>query len=210
MNSEIFITQNIKVLKQKIELPASKSIANRYLILQALSEGRLTLDEIPESDDSRILHTLLSHPPTDGIYDAHHAGTTSRFLLAYLACQPGVKVLTGSEQLKKRPIAPLVDALVKIGANIDYLEEHGRLPVRVGSPPARFHNKVSIPGSISSQFLTSLLLVGWTFEDGLTLEIQGELASKPYLEMTQQCLNQVGIISHFSGSEVKIEHQKIN
>lgn len=192
-----------------VTLPSSKSISNRYLILQALSDGKIEINNLSVSDDSQIMYQLLSSTPEDGVYDAHHAGTTSRFLLAYLAMQPGTQVVTGSERLKTRPIKLLAEALTSMGADLTYLEEEGSLPIKVGPAPDSLASDVSIAGDISSQFITALLLNGASLPNGLTINIEGELISRPYVEMTLSILRDVGIESNLTENSIRINHQTI-
>ncbi len=196
-------------LKGLVSLPTSKSISNRYLILSALSQGRLTINHLSESDDTQILHRLLSHPPEDNIFDAHHAGTTSRFLLAYFALQSGTQVITGSERLKTRPIKELADALTSMGASLTYLEEDGCLPIRVDSPSS-LSSEVTLSGSVSSQFVTALLLNAASLPQGLTVHIEGEWISRPYIEMTLAILDQVGIQYTLTDTSITIRPHTIS
>ena len=196
-------------LKGTINLPTSKSIANRYLILSALSEGKLTINHLSESDDTQILHQLLTNPPGDGVYDAHHAGTTSRFLLAYLALQPGTQVITGSDRLKTRPIKALADALTSMGANLTYLEKEGCQPIQVDSPSDNLATEVTLSGGVSSQFITALLLNAASLPKGLTIHIDGEWISRPYIEMTLRILEDVGIQHTLTDTSITIQPQAI-
>lgn len=210
MNPKIIeVTAPSGPLKGTINLPTSKSIANRYLILSALSEGKLTIKHLSESDDTQILNSLLTNPPTDGVYDAHHAGTTSRFLLAYLALQPGTQVITGSERLKTRPIKALADALTSMGAKLTYLEADGCLPIKVDSP-SELTNEVTLSGEVSSQFITALLLNAASLPKGLTMHIEGEWVSRPYIDMTLRILEDVGIKHTLTDGSITIQPQAIN
>jgi len=196
-------------IKGTINLPTSKSIANRYLILSAISDGKLTINHLSESDDTQILSKLLTSPPTDGIYDAHHAGTTSRFLLAYFALQQGTQVITGSGRLKTRPIKALADALISLGAQLTYLEKDGCLPIQVDSPE-EIATEVTLSGGVSSQFITALLLNAASLPQGLTIHIDGEWISRPYIEMTLKVLNEVGIKHTLTDTSIQIIPQTIS
>ncbi len=208
-SSIINLSSPIGPIRGSVTLPSSKSIANRYLILQALSGGKLTVMNLSVSDDTQILKKLLESPPADNIYDAHHAGTTSRFLLAYLAMQPGTQVVTGSERLITRPIKPLAEALISMGADVTYLKEEGHLPIQLGPVPSSLASEVWITGDISSQFITALLLNAHSLPNGLTINIEGELVSKPYVEMTLSILKDVGIESTMTDDKITIGHQPI-
>jgi 3-phosphoshikimate 1-carboxyvinyltransferase len=184
-----------------IDLNRSKSISNRVQIIKALCEEDFEIKNLSDSDDSQLLKSLLSQQSPDE-YDAHHAGTTYRFLCSYLATQPGQKVLTGSSRMKERPIGPLVEALTSLGADIQYLEKEGYPPLSIGAPPATWQEEVTLPADISSQYISSLMMIAPTLKNGLTIHLEGELVSRPYLEMT------VRIMEYF-GAEVTWADQSI-
>ena len=174
-----------------ISLSGSKSISNRLLIIRALSGKNFQLSNLSTSKDTSTLDTLLSAKNCQS-YDAGHAGTTFRFLCSYLALQEGEHILTGSDRMLQRPIGPLVDALRALNFSIDYIDREGYPPLRMHPKPEKIHDKVAIDGSISSQFLSSLLLISPYLPNGLKLEITGELVSKPYLLMTLQLMQKYG------------------
>lgn len=209
MSTAITLSAPAGPLSGSIHLPASKSIANRYLILQAHTGGKLALENMSNSDDSQILQRLLTNPPGDNVYDAHHAGTTSRFLLAYLALQEGTQILTGSDRLKTRPIQPLAKALMDLGCKLEYLEQEGSLPIKVHPVPAQLNSHVTLAGNVSSQFITALLLNGHSLPQGLKVNISGEWISRPYIEMTLAILKSVGIESEVSEDSIYIPRQDI-
>ena len=184
-----------------LPLPTSKSIANRYLILQALLGNHLlTLQNLSTADDTRILQNLLTAPPQKNLLNASSqnyldcgaGGTTLRFLLAYKALTtPQTVTIGGSARLHERPIAILVNALRELGANIQYVDKQGFAPVTIA--PAALHSRaITVAGNVSSQFLSALLLIAPFLPDGLTLHLSGELVSRPYLQLTQRCLAQIG------------------
>ena len=158
-----------------ISITGSKSISNRLLILGKLF-GDLKIENLSNSQDTQLLQKALNEDSET--VDIHHAGTAMRFLTSFYAIQEGRKtILTGSERMKQRPIKPLVDALRELGAEINYLENGG-------FPPSEIHGKkieknfVKIPANISSQFITSLLLIGASLENGLEIDLQGEITSR--------------------------------
>lgn len=184
-----------------IQISGSKSISNRLLVLRALYEGIL-ISNLSDAQDTALLEKALLS--TDEIIDVHHAGTAMRFLTFYFAIQEGRTVtLTGSDRMKQRPIFPLVNALRDLGADIDYLEQEGYPPLKIKGSTLH-KNKVVIDATISSQFITSLLLIGAYLKNGLTVELEGTLTSKPYVEMTLKLLKQIGIKTEFNGQEIKI------
>ena len=178
-----------------LTISGSKSESNRWLILQALYKN-LDIENLSDSDDSdHLSHVLKSE---ESILDIGHAGTAMRFGTAFFASQEGRGItLTGSDRMKQRPIGILVDALNTLGANVTYLEKEGFPPLKINGKKIQ-GGKLSVDGSVSSQFLTALLLIAPSFENGLQLEIYGDLTSRPYLEMTIDILKQLGVDVDFS------------
>ncbi len=171
-----------------LTLSGSKSESNRLLILKKLFES-IEIENLSTSDDTRYLNQVLNS--RDRILDIGHAGTSMRFGTAYYAAQPGKEViLTGSDRMKQRPIGILVDALRELGATISYQEVEGFPPLLIKGKKLESKN-LKIDGSVSSQFLTALLLTGTSLENGLGLEIEN-LTSAPYLKMTCRMLEDLG------------------
>nr|WP_314558296.1 3-phosphoshikimate 1-carboxyvinyltransferase [uncultured Capnocytophaga sp.] len=166
---------------KSLQLSGSKSESNRALLLQALYPF-LKISNLSTADDTMLLRQALQcNTPT---VDIHHAGTAMRFLTAYFAMQAGRQVLlTGSERMRQRPIAPLVEALRALGAKISYTEKEGFPPLYIEGQELE-GNQVSIEGSLSSQYITALLLIAPKLPNGLTLQLTGGLTSLPYLQMT--------------------------
>ena len=176
------------VLPNEIQITGSKSESNRLLILQKLF-GNIEIKNISNSQDTKLLQTALNSD--EKTMDIHHAGTAMRFLTSFFAVQEGVeKILTGSERMKQRPIKPLVEALRELGADIEYLENEGFPPLKIKGKNLE-KNFVEIPADISSQFITSLILVGGKLENGLTIKLLGEITSRPYIEMTLKLLSEI-------------------
>ena len=176
------------VLPNEIQITGSKSESNRLLILQKLF-GNIEIKNISNSQDTNLLQKALNSD--EKTIDIHHAGTAMRFLTSFFAVQEGVeKILTGSERMKQRPIKPLVEALRKLGADIEYLENEGFPPLKIKGKTLE-KNFVEIPADISSQFITSLILVGGKLENGLTIKLLGKITSKPYIEMTLKLLSEI-------------------
>lgn len=184
-----------------IEITGSKSITNRLLILQKLF-GNIEILNASNSQDSQLMIAALN--ATSETVDIHHAGTAMRFLTSFFAIQQGrTTILTGSDRMKQRPIAYLVDALRSLGADIEYLENEGFPPLKIKGGKLN-RNYVRIPADVSSQFITSLLLIAGKLENGLRVELTGEITSRPYLEMTLKLLDEVGIKSDFIGNTIQI------
>ena len=185
-----------------IEISGSKSISNRLLILHQLFDNIL-IQNLSNSQDTQLLQAALQSD--SDIIDIHHAGTAMRFLTSYYAIQEGkTVVLTGSERMKQRPIKFLVDALRDLGAEISYLENEGFPPLKISGKKI-LKSTVRIPANISSQFITSLMLIGAKLENGLQIKLEGTVTSKPYLEMTLKILRTVGINNHWEGNVIKIQ-----
>lgn len=164
-----------------VKLPASKSISNRALVMNALAGSKVMPDNLSDCDDTRVILDALSRMPET--IDIGAAGTAMRFMTAYLAVTPGCHTLTGTERMKHRPIRALVDALRYIGADIAYEGEEGYPPLRINGRRLE-GGRLEIPGDISSQYISALLMVGPVLERGLELRLTGEIISRPYIDLT--------------------------
>lgn len=181
------------VIRAKIELPGSKSESNRVLILKALHNRDFTIEGLSDSDDTVLLQTILNKDVKKGVINCHMAGTAYRFLLAYYASKPGYDVLlTGAPRMLERPVGPLVAALRKLGADITYLGRDGYPPVRIQGKDLGKHY-VEVDGSISSQFISALMLIGTKMKDGLRIRIVGQQVSVPYIYMTAATIQRLGL-----------------
>ncbi len=179
-------------LEGEITPERSKSICNRALIIQALCENDFKINHISNSKDSQVLQELLNS--NAATLDAGAAGTTFRFMTAYLSIQQGTHTLTGSERMKERPIGILVNALRELGAEINYLEKDGYPPLQIiGNTELNKAKEISIKGNISSQYISALLMIAPTLPNGLTINITGEISSRPYLQMTLNLMKYFGI-----------------
>lgn len=193
-------------INNQLSITGSKSESNRLLLLNQLFENVLTLENISNSEDSQLMQKALANK-TD-LIDIHHAGTAMRFLTAYFSIQDGRKVtLTGSDRMKQRPIKILVDALNELGAEISYQENEGYPPLSiVGKKLTK--ETITIPSNISSQYITALCLIGTKLENGLTINLDGKIISVPYIQMTIQLLNKVGIKATFEGNTTQVPFTK--
>lgn len=186
---------------QSINIGGSKSISNRLLVLNRLF-GNIFLMNLSNSEDTHLFEKALDSE--DHVIDIHHAGTAMRFLTSYFAIQENREVvLTGSERMKQRPISALVDALRTLGADIEYEEKDGFPPLKIRGKKL-CKSKVSIQSNISSQFITSLLLIGGKLENGLELHLLEDITSLPYLEMTLKILNELQIHTQTDGKVIKV------
>lgn len=190
--SAIKITAPRGAIRGEVKLERSKSLSNRALVIRSLCSEKFPIASLSEADDTRILAQLLRHE-TD-VYDCGHGGTTFRFLTALLAFREGRQTLTGSARLCQRPIAPLVAALRKLGATIEYLGVEGYPPLAIGSPQKLPKSgSLEIDAGISSQFVSALLMVGPTLPGGLDLHLVGHIASASYIRMTTGLMAQFGV-----------------
>jgi 3-phosphoshikimate 1-carboxyvinyltransferase len=180
-----------QLISGKVILPGSKSISNRILIIKALAGLSFSIKNISDSDDTKYLNKALDNYSINKVIDVGHAGTDLRFLTAFLSLKNDKYELTGSERLKQRPIKELVDVLRKLGAEIDYKNVEGFPPLIIKGKQLN-GGKVEISGSVSSQFITALLLVAPYFKNGLELTILNELVSKPYVNMTIELMKEFG------------------
>lgn len=172
------------------KLPASKSISNRALILNALSGNRLTVSNLATARDTQLMKSLLANP--EKTIDAMDAGTTMRFLTAYYAITGQNKVLTGTPRMKERPIGLLVKALREIGADINYLEKEGFPPHEVKGFISQKTSEISLPGNVSSQYISALMMIAPILPEGLTINLEGKVGSWPYIEMTAALMASFG------------------
>jgi len=198
---------NLKLLKSKInkdskiKITGSKSEANRLLILQALYPN-ITIDNLSNSDDTSLLKKALSSK--EKIIDVHHAGTAMRFLTAYFSIKNGREViLTGSSRMKERPIGILVDALKELSADISYIEKEGFPPLKITGTELT-KNKVTLSANVSSQYISALLLIGPSLDNGLELTLDGKITSVPYIKMTLSLLDEIGVKNHFVGNTINV------
>jgi 3-phosphoshikimate 1-carboxyvinyltransferase len=192
------------IMGAHLQLPTSKSLSNRALLIAALCQQPCTLHHLSDADDTRLLAQALHHP-SDHCY-VGAGGTTLRFLTAYSAIASGTRLLSGTPRLHERPIADLVNALRHLGADISYVEREGYPPLRIKGKPLQGGN-ISINAQVSSQFITALLLIAPTFAKGLTLHLDGEPVSKPYIEMTMQLMRHFGAIVAWQDNSIVVEPQ---
>lgn len=197
-------------LRGTIALPASKSISNRALVISALAGADMQrLSNISDCDDSKVvvraLEQLTLHPREEITIDIMAAGTAMRFLTAYLAVTPGTRIITGTERMQHRPISVLVDALRQLGAQVEYVGEEGFPPLRISGRKLA-GGTISLPGSVSSQYISALLMIGPMLEQGLELQLTGDVISRPYIEMTLSIMRQFGAkASWLSDSNLQVE-----
>lgn len=184
-----------------IQITGSKSESNRLLLLQALFH-EIEIENVSNSDDSQLMTKALASKSE--LIDIHHAGTAMRFLTAFFATQEGRTIeLTGSKRMKERPIKILVDALNQLGAKISYKEKEGFPPLIIEGKKLT-KNKVALEANVSSQYISALLLIASTLENGLELTLKGKITSVPYINMTLSLLNEIGVETKFQNNTISV------
>jgi 3-phosphoshikimate 1-carboxyvinyltransferase len=221
----IILGKKSKLVHGTVQLTGSKSECNRALIIEALSNGKVKVENVSDAADTVTLQKVLSYKlqvagetADDKQATTHNsqpttvnigpAGTAMRFLTAYYALQNDEVILTGSARMKQRPIGILVDALRELGAQIEYEENEGFPPIKLKGSLKQLTSKISIKGNISSQYITALLLIAARLPLGLELHIEGDLTSKPYVEMTLAMLQQAGIQHTWNNNVIAIANQE--
>ncbi|UAB81498.1 3-phosphoshikimate 1-carboxyvinyltransferase [Marixanthomonas sp. SCSIO 43207] len=198
----VLTTKPLKENSAVIQVSGSKSESNRLLILQSQFQN-LKLENLSESDDTMVLQkALLSNT---GEVNIHHAGTAMRFLTAYFASQSKASVvLTGSERMQQRPIKVLVDALKTLGATIKYLSKEGYPPIAIAGKKIS-NSEVTMAANVSSQYISALLLIAPSLENGLTIHLEKNITSAPYLQMTVSLLQKIGVACTFSENTITVK-----
>lgn len=188
-----------KEVRGRVKLPASKSISNRVLLINALADSELPVENLADCDDTQSMRTVLQS--AGNRFDIGHAGTAMRFLTAYLSRIVGYWEITGSERMKQRPIGLLVDALNRLGAHIEYGEKHGYPPLKIFGSFLK-GGEIEMPASVSSQYISALMMIAPYMNDGLTIRLTGKVVSGTYIDMT------LGIMQAF-GADVTREESVI-
>jgi 3-phosphoshikimate 1-carboxyvinyltransferase len=193
-------------LTGKVRLPASKSISNRLLILNALAERPGTLNNLSDSHDTQVLLQALESPSE--VIDIGHAGTAMRFLTAFLSIREGNRILTGSDRMQNRPIGELVDALNSLGAAISYAGREGYPPLSIQGRSIE-GGEIDIDSSISSQYITALMMIAPVLRNGLKINLEKEMVSSSYIMLTRDIMLELGIPVMISGTTIQIPHHEI-
>ncbi|MCM1255206.1 MAG: 3-phosphoshikimate 1-carboxyvinyltransferase [Duncaniella sp.] len=205
MNYQIFPPEDF--LEARLNLPLSKSMSNRALIINALTPGAKELTEVAKCDDTDAMTYALKSVDSSEI-NIGAAGTTMRFLTAYYASREGrAVVLDGSERMRKRPIKVLVEALRELGAKIEYVGEVGFPPLKITGTKLS-GGKLTLDASVSSQYISALLMIAPIMQEGLTLTLEGEIVSRPYIKMTLKMMREAGVESEFYGNTVTVPSGK--
>lgn len=206
MNSpDVLIRYTGNVLDVQVDLPASKSISNRALIIQALTHPSFPIENISTAEDTQLLQEKLKENNSSTIYTGD-GGTTFRFLLAYLCTLNKAFELSGSAQFNRRPIAPLVNALRQIGADIRYIQNEGLAPVQIFPSPLK-GGEVAVDASVSSQFISALMLIGPVLPHGIRIHLSNEVVSSSYIQMTAAVMNEFGVKVYWNEQWIDIPPQ---
>ena len=188
-----------------IQLPSSKSISNRALIINALGHGTHQPENLSDCDDTRVMVRALNDDKKT--IDIMAAGTAMRFLTAYLSVTPGTRIITGTQRMQQRPIQVLVNALRELGADIEYVANDGFPPLRITG--RKFEkDTISLPGNVSSQYISALLMIAPVLTNGLTIRLTGDIISRPYINLTLQLMNDFGVCAEWTDDhQLKVEPQ---
>jgi len=184
-------------LRGTVILPSSKSISNRALVINALAGNTALPENVSDCDDTNVMIKWLT-APTAEIHSERHtvdigaAGTAMRFSTALLSVTEGTHIITGTERMKNRPIAVLVDALRSLGADVQYVEKDGYPPLRITGNPRLAGGSISLPGNVSSQYISALLMIGPSLREGITLTLTDNIISRPYINMTLAMMRDFG------------------
>ena len=195
-----------KTIYGAIDLESSKSISNRLLILKEFCKTKFEIQNLSNAKDTKILNELLYSFKSTKDINCEDAGTALRFVIAFLATKEGIWKVSGSERMHERPIKPLIDCLTELGSEIKYLEKEAVPPIEIKSKKLK-SKKLSLPGDISSQFISALLMIAPTIENGLKLEITSKVLSKPYIDMTLNLMSEFGIKYSWENNLIKVEKQ---
>ncbi len=198
------VSAKTKEITGSIKLPSSKSISNRALIISSLCFNPCPIRNLSDSDDTKILASVLNS--NNNKFDIGHAGTAMRFLTAFLAKYVGEWELTGSERMKQRPIKILVDALKQLGAKIEYMGNEGCPPLKIYGSHLQGAD-IELDGSVSSQYISALLMIAPTIKNGLALKLTGNITSIPYIGLTLKLMQVFGVRYQWEGNKITVPEQ---
>jgi 3-phosphoshikimate 1-carboxyvinyltransferase len=206
LNTRLHIKRTTVLNGTAAFLPASKSISNRALIINALSGSQAVLDNLSDANDTQLMLRLVNS--NDVIIDVEDAGTTMRFLTAYFGVTGKQKTLTGTHRMKERPIALLVDALRSLGCEIKYLEKDGYPSHQTLGFSGQKTDSLEIRGDVSSQYISALMMIAPILPKGLRLKLTGKIGSRPYIEMTASLMRQFGADLSFVDDTIVVQSKK--
>ena len=207
MNNKKILTKSDKwQMSGSVGISASKSESNRLLLINALASRKMVLNNLSTARDTQTMTSLLEERTQ--LWDVKDAGTTMRFLTAFLAIKGEEDVITGTERMQQRPIGPLVDCLRSLGADVTYLNKEGYPPMRITALKKQALDHIQIPGNISSQYISALLMIAPVLPNGLTITMTTEIFSRPYIEMTLKLMEKYGVKYNWEGQMIRIKPQK--
>lgn len=202
-----------EIVRGCVELPSSKSISNRALVINALSGNGQIPDNVSDCDDTNVMIKWLTDRRAGAygnvpVIDIGAAGTAMRFSSALLAVGEGTFIITGTERMRNRPIGILVNALRELGAEVKYVEKDGFPPLQITGNPCMRGGEISLPGSVSSQYISALLMIAPMMQEGLRLVLTGDIISRPYIDMTLQMMCEYGAVTQWESGErsIMVEH----
>jgi 3-phosphoshikimate 1-carboxyvinyltransferase len=201
---ELLIKQHSSLQGEVKRLPSSKSLSNRALILQALAGNQPVVSNLSDARDTVLMNKLVG--TTEKVVDVLDAGTTMRFLTAYFGIRGSHKIMTGTARMKERPIGLLVDALRKIGVSVDYLEREGFPPIEMKGFGRQLTDEVTVPGNVSSQYISALMMTGPLLPQGLRIKLEGKIGSRPYIDMTAALMKHFGVEAEFRNDTIHVKH----
>jgi len=195
------LSNNNRTINGIIEIGGSKSESNRLLMLREYSSD-FKITNLSKSDDTKTLIDALIN--TNKTIDVNHAGTAMRFLVSNYASKPNSEItLTGSDRMKDRPIGVLVKALRDLGADIEYQEKEGYPPLKIIGKKIIL-NEVSLPANLSSQYISSLMMLGVKLDNGIKLNLEGNITSKPYILMTKKLIEKIGCKVVINNNQIEV------
>ncbi|WP_298645831.1 3-phosphoshikimate 1-carboxyvinyltransferase [uncultured Proteiniphilum sp.] len=196
-----------EALRTTVHLPASKSMSNRALILNALSLSPYPIQNLSNCEDTQVLIDVFNSQ--SNVFDIKAAGTAMRFLTAFLAGMEGEWIVKGSKRMHERPIHPLVETLIALGAEVDYIEKEGYPPLKIKGRKLK-GGEVYLSGNISSQFISALLMIAPLMENGLVMHIEKEIVSKPYIHLTLSMMEKCGVQVKWENNHITVKPQIYN
>ena len=201
------ISRRNKTVNCEVELPMSKSISNRLIILYNLYKHKYIIDQIADSNDSIRLNNLIKSQEKK--LDVEDSGASLRFLISYFSIQVGrTVIIDGNERIRKRPILELVNALLDIGADIKFLKRYGYAPVQIIGKKL-IGNEITIDLSKTSQYVSSLIMIAPKLENGLSISLRNNHFSKSYIWMTLKLMTKFGLKYKWNNNKIIIKKQKI-
>ena len=196
------ISKEFQDIQGDVSISGSKSESNRLILLRAYT-SYFKIFNLSDSDDTQLMLSAIESDKKE--INIGHAGTAMRFLTSYYSSiSENSKVLTGSNRMRQRPISILVDALIDLGCDIEYIEKRGFPPLKINGKNI-LNNSVTLPADVSSQYISSLIMLGVSLENGLKIKLSSEITSLPYILMTKKIVERIGGIIKIDDKDITIE-----